>query len=38
MTMTDASAVPAIAIEGLHHSYGANTVLRGLDLTVRRGP
>ncbi len=37
MTMTDASAVPAIAIEGLHHSYGANTVLRGLDLTVRRG-
>ena len=37
MTMTDASAVPAIAIEGLHHSYGANTVLRGLDMTVRRG-
>lgn len=28
---------PAIAIEGLHHSYGANAVLRGLDLIVRRG-
>lgn len=37
MTMTDASAIPAIAIEGLHHSYEANSVLRGLDLTVCRG-
>ena len=35
MSMTDTNFL-AIAIEGLHHSYGANTVLRGLDLTVRR--
>ena len=33
MTQTD----PAIAITGLHHSYGANAVLHGLDLTVGRG-
>ena len=28
---------PAIAIEGLEQSYGSNPVLRGLDLTVKRG-
>lgn len=28
---------PAIEIKGLHHSYGGNPVLRGLDLTVRQG-
>jgi ABC-2 type transport system ATP-binding protein len=27
----------AIAIEALHHDFGSNSVLRGLDLTVRRG-
>ena len=36
MNTTDTST-PAIAIEGLQHSYGANAVLRGLDLTVQRG-
>ncbi|GAB5352767.1 putative ABC transporter ATP-binding protein NosF [Qipengyuania sp. 483] len=28
---------PVIAIADVHHSYGANAVLRGLNLTVRRG-
>jgi len=27
----------AIAIDALHHDFGSNSVLRGLDLTVRRG-
>ena len=35
--MTNIFTAPAIAIDGLHHSYGANPVLRGLDLTVQRG-
>ena len=36
MTMTG-TTTPAIAIEGLHHKYGENAVLHGLDLTVGRG-
>jgi ABC-2 type transport system ATP-binding protein len=35
--MTNIFTAPAIAIDDLHHSYGANPVLRGLDLTVQRG-
>ena len=36
MSVFETSA-PAIAIDGLRHSYGANSVLHGLDLTVHRG-
>lgn len=27
----------AIAVQALHHDFGSNSVLRGLDLTIRRG-
>ena len=35
--MNETNSIPAIAIANVHHSYGDNAVLRGLDLTVRRG-
>lgn len=35
MNMENTAA--AIAIDALHHDFGSNSVLRGLDLTVRRG-
>src|SRR5438270_9001976 len=36
MTVTE-TVCPAIEIHDLHKRYGNRTVLRGIDLTVRRG-
>ena len=33
----EAACVPAIAVNGLHKSFGAQGVLNGISLTVRRG-
>lgn len=35
--MNKENTAAAIAIDALHHDFGSNSVLRGLDLTVRRG-
>lgn len=35
--MNSENNAAAIAIQALHHDFGSNSVLRGLDLTVRRG-
>ena len=35
--MTPEAAIPALRVEGLSKTFGDKTVLRGVDLTVRRG-